>query len=321
MTPPSDAEGPDPPESPSGEAFLRELNDRLRPFDRDLEPRHPTGGPGIFIFGVPRSGTTLLYQLVAYCCDVGYITNVAARFWRAPLVGIRLSEAVDPGERPGFASRVGRTTGAGGVHEFGYFWSRLFGYEGRQVREPGAVEDRRWRRIEDEVGRLHREFGGPVVHKNLTYAFHLPGFHGILPDAVFLYLERDLVDTGLSILRTRERLYGDRSRWWSVRPLGGEIGARGLPPEREVAEQIVALRDRYRRGLEGVPEERVLRLRYRDLCASPARVLERILELTGRSGPEPSLTREPPDSFEAREHPADEAHRTMAAALDAAGAR
>lgn len=315
---PSDADGPDPSLVRDEDSFLREVNDQLAAFDRDLDPAHAEGGPGLFVFGVPRSGTTLLYQLIAYATDAGYVTNVAARFWRAPLVGLRLARALEPGTRPAFRSRVGRTREATGVHEFGYFWTRLFGYEGQEVRGEDDIEDWRWEEIEREVRRIHREFGGPVVHKNLTYAFHLPRFARVFPDGVFLYLERDPVETGLSILETRERELGGRSGWWSVRPLGGDIEARGLTPEREVAEQIAALRTRYERGLETVPAARVLRLRYRELCADPGGVLERVSE---RLGDGLSLVRESPGPFEVRARPEDDAWRAMAAALDAAGVR
>lgn len=317
--PPPDGGAFDPEAIPHEEEFLQELNDELLEFDRTLTPRHPAGGPGLFIFGVPRSGTTLLYQLVAFCFDAGYISNVAARFWRVPLVGIRLSEALEVDDHPPFASRAGRTRGATGPHEFGYFWSRLFGYEGQQVRPEGAVEDWRWEAIEREVGRIHREFGRPVVHKNLTYAFHLPRFRRVFPDAVFLYLERDLADTGLSILATRETLHDDRTRWWSVEPRNGGIRERDLSPEREVAEQIAALRERWEQGLKTVPEERVLRLRYRDLCRAPSGILDQIAGTVNRRGGRLTRVREPPDRFEVRRRSDDPARRAMASALDAAG--
>lgn len=301
------------------ETFLHELNDELRSLEERLSPENETGGTGIFLFGLPRSGTTLLYQLVAYCCDVGYIDNVAARFWRAPLAGIRLSKAIGSRERPVFESRVGRTREATGVHEFGHFWSRLFGYEGRDLREPGEIEDERWRRMEREIDRVHREFGRPVVHKNLVYAFHLPRFQRVVPDSLFLHLERDPVEVGLSILETRQKLYGDRSCWWSFRPSGGRIQRRGLEPEEEVAVQIRELQNRFRRGLDAVATDSVLHLRYREVCEDPSTALGRVAEHLADAGVELSLVREPPAACRPREYPVDSSYRRMEAALEDAG--
>jgi ABC-type oligopeptide transport system ATPase subunit len=55
-----------------------------------------------FIVGLPRSGTTLLSQLLAYSLDAGYTTNFAARFWLAPVHGLRLGRrgGVVAGEDP-----------------------------------------------------------------------------------------------------------------------------------------------------------------------------------------------------------------------------
>jgi hypothetical protein len=55
----------------------------------------------VFVLGVPRSGTTLTSQLLAYCLDAGYVNNAAARFWLAPVHGIRLARLIagDRGER------------------------------------------------------------------------------------------------------------------------------------------------------------------------------------------------------------------------------
>ena len=67
------------------------LNEYLRPRElelyRDREIEHAL----VFVVGLPRSGTTLLTQVLAYCLDAGYVNNFAARFWLAPVHGLRLS--------------------------------------------------------------------------------------------------------------------------------------------------------------------------------------------------------------------------------------
>jgi hypothetical protein len=45
--------------------------------------------------GVPRSGTTLLYQLIARFLRVGFITNRMARYWMTPIAGAMLSGRID----------------------------------------------------------------------------------------------------------------------------------------------------------------------------------------------------------------------------------
>ena len=74
------------------EQFLQKLNDILAPSQEaeyeDLPEKYPT----LHIIGAPRSGTTLLYQLLTSHLQVGFINNLIASFWKAPVYGIRLSQ-------------------------------------------------------------------------------------------------------------------------------------------------------------------------------------------------------------------------------------
>lgn len=57
------------------ENFLEDFNNHLLPFemdrDQDIECLYPT----IHVIGVPRSGTTLLTQLIATHINVSYINS------------------------------------------------------------------------------------------------------------------------------------------------------------------------------------------------------------------------------------------------------
>ena len=81
--------------------------------------------PLVYIVGVPRSGTTLLSQMLCGYLPVGYINNLIARFWLKPSVGIRLSKTVlgeEARRHITLRSTHGTTEGASSPHEFGYFW-------------------------------------------------------------------------------------------------------------------------------------------------------------------------------------------------------
>ncbi len=82
--------------------------------------------PLIYVVSLPRSGGTLMGQLLCAQLDVGYISNLAARFWLRPSVGIALSSAVlgdDYRNRISFRSKSGRTPAVEDPNEFGYFWT------------------------------------------------------------------------------------------------------------------------------------------------------------------------------------------------------
>ena len=54
----------------------------------DLQEKFAT----IHILGAPRSGTTLVSQLIPSELPIGYINNLIAAFWKAPIYGVELSK-------------------------------------------------------------------------------------------------------------------------------------------------------------------------------------------------------------------------------------
>ena len=88
-------------------------------------PRYPM----VFIIGAPRSGTTLLSQLLSSSGLFGYINNFIARFWTAPTLGALIYKTVLDHECRGnssLQSHLGVTENLHEPHEFGYFWRRWF---------------------------------------------------------------------------------------------------------------------------------------------------------------------------------------------------
>ena len=123
------------------EAFLERLNDALAPMQESMYKELPDRYPTVQVIGVPRSGSTLLVQAISSALDIGYIDNLIAAFWKAPLCGIALSRKLLPAKHnSSFESTFGRTADISEPHEFGYFWFSLLGYT--EMRESvGPDED------------------------------------------------------------------------------------------------------------------------------------------------------------------------------------
>jgi hypothetical protein len=51
----------------------------------------PLNHPPVFIVGAPRSGSTLLYQLIVVRFDVGYLSNLHCRLYGAPSLVERMA--------------------------------------------------------------------------------------------------------------------------------------------------------------------------------------------------------------------------------------
>lgn len=121
--------------------FLSALNDRLALFEAEQSVTSDREWPHIWVIGLPRSGSTLLMQLICAGLNVGYINNLTARFWRAPQTGMRLSNILLNDTRPKlFSSHYGSSPELSGPHEFSYFWHDRLGVDDFDAFSPSRCE-------------------------------------------------------------------------------------------------------------------------------------------------------------------------------------
>jgi LPS sulfotransferase NodH len=242
------------------EAVLDAANDRLAGAleheDAELER------PVMLIVGHQRSGSTLVSQYVCAALDVGYPSNITARFWRAPLVGIALQRSLAQqlgSAATTFQSELGTTAGLLDPHEFSYFWNEWFPGETRCRDEHGFYR---------VVANMERAFDRPMVFKNNFNSLRIGLLARLLPTALFVVVRRDLVDVGCSTLDARRRRYGDDTTWFGVRPPGCE-DLEQLSPVQQVAAQLHATEAALAEGLAGLPPARRIEIAYDSFCADP----------------------------------------------------
>lgn len=288
------------------EDFLVRLNRALVPFERSLYRDIRPGRPFLFVIGLPRSGTTLLSQLLAHCLDLGYVDNLAARFWQAPLCGVRLSRILlDDGAYSGFQSDYGATKDLRDIHEFGYFWMhwlRKRSFE--DIRDARELEDRiDWAGLRKVLANLQEEFGRGMVAKNIYGSYHMRRLTDVLGDVLWVRIRRDELDVAVSILDARRKYFDDPATWWSYVPPAYERVI-DTEPEMQIAGQIHYLRSFWdEEAAHPDVRDHVLDVEYEFLCRNPESVLERVRSaLRERFGCEVDLVREPPDGFEPSTH-------------------
>ncbi len=90
-----------------------------------LLPRWRCDQPQLFIIGLPRSGTTLVYQYIVHRLRVSYFSNAVGRYPRSPCVATLWERATKGDYRSDFASNYGATTGPAAPHEAGNVWGRV----------------------------------------------------------------------------------------------------------------------------------------------------------------------------------------------------
>jgi LPS sulfotransferase NodH len=235
--------------------------------------------PIVYIVGVPRSGTTLLHQLAAGHLDVGYVDNVAARFWLRPSVGLAVSRAVQQADdirRLALVSTHGGTEGSAGPHEFGYFWRHWLPLDRSASHHLDATLQ-----AEVDVDGLGNTLRGellayaqrPFVFKNVICGFHASLLTRAHAPSLFVHVTRDPKVCVRSILTARKERYGTYETWWSLKPSTYPFA--DLSPAEQVVRQVLDCKHEFKEELSAAGVHSV-EVRYDDLCAAPADQLERI---------------------------------------------
>lgn len=227
----------------------------------------------LLVIGAPRSGSTLLYQLLTQRFDVTYLGNRHCAFFGAPSLVERLGgrNARPPAD---YVSRHGRTSGAWGPSECGPFWYRFF----RKSPQYVALSDAKpsdLTNLRSALRALGNAGERPLVFKNLLCALRLEPIAEAIPEARFVVIRRDAFDNARSILVSRLRANGEAQSWWSAEPPGWEQ-LRELDPAEQALGQIDAIHSVIDDARERFGDSRFCDVEYERLIEDPPATLASI---------------------------------------------
>jgi len=257
-------------------------NCSLEPVDALLRRKHARPDvPIVFIVGAPRSGTTVLYQLIAEYLDVGFVNNRMARYFAAPIVGAMLHGRTGGGHELALSSKYGRTGGDLSPHEFSWFWHYYGDFRLNDDLSDEELSHIDWQPVKSALEGLAGYFKRPLVLKNINFvSYQIAWLKRLLPGAKFIWIRRDARYTMQSILRVREDEYGDRHAWWSVRPRDAHDW-RDRTPVEQVAHQIDDISRAIETAFANVPVEDRLMLEYEELMRNTSESMKRVARFIG----------------------------------------
>lgn len=217
----------------------------------------------VFIIGAPRTGTTLVYQLLLNAFCFSYITNAASLFIKAPVLITRLTEVFRRRATIPLNSTYGYVPGLFSPSEAG----RLMRYWFDE--SPPCVAP--------TITSLATVMGGPLLCKNLNNSLRMKNIVNIVPDSLFTWVKRKPVYAAQSILLARRSLFGgEEEGWFSVKPEGYEQVTRRSAIE-QVVWQVKRIDDRIERSIEDLGlAEKVLQVDYEDVCDNPTMLVDSV---------------------------------------------
>ncbi|MCF7983818.1 MAG: sulfotransferase [Thiohalocapsa sp.] len=248
----------------------------------------------VFLVGAGRSGTTLLYKLLALHPRVRVITNYDVHFGRFSPAGAVLELAH---RFPQVARSVWFSSGGAAHFQHGYRRFFPMPVEGEPVYASCGVplgstssED-----LPAEVAaclrntfdRMQRSSGASVfITKRTANNRRLNWLREAFPDARFIHLMRDGRDVAHSL--SKVRFWETHNVWWDGRK-PREMEADGWEPlqicARNWVEDVLAAEQ----GLEGLPEDQCATFTYENLLGNWEETLTSVCEFLGLGNSESFL--------------------------------
>lgn len=231
----------------------------------------------VFIVGAPRSGTTLLYQIITQAWQFSYFSEYAANIpWAAVTVTRNKIQEFDK-DNNNFDSSYGHPEGNFAPGEAGRFWNRWFPTEkrhGYSYVDDKFLNPQQKQIIYQTVANLEHLIGAPFINKNVKNCVRIRALNDVFPQALFIHIERNMNENAASILQMRKKKTGNVDKWLGVMPkniddllqLGGheQIIAQLHFLKKNIVEDINALNCNY------------FHIQYESLCNEPNKVLNQL---------------------------------------------
>jgi len=258
--------------------------------------------PPIFIIGAPRSGSTLLFQILTDAFDVAYLSNLHCNLFGSPALAEKIFQPLNNKQPSDYSSKHGRTNGLSGPSECGEWWYRFFRRMPAHV-PLVAVHKTKMRKFRRSVMAFTKAAGKPVLFKNLYASLRLEPLSKYLPEALYIIVTRNELFNAASILSGRKKAFGSYEKWWSVPPPGWEQ-LQDKTASKQVVGQIRAIYAEIDRVIAKgfIKESKVLRVEYEELCRDTQSLIETMDEFFSYNGLKIARRFEVPDSFIASEN-------------------
>ncbi len=249
----------------------------------------------LFLLAVPRSGSTLTYQLLSHRFHARYLSNLSNLLYQLPFFGSLLTSTYCSKFKSDFQSSQGYVYGLCGQAEGLRFWQYWLDYnidERQHYKKKNRNRAGRLKYLRQVFSVLSHP-ALPMINGFLGHSLNPQQLQIDFPEAIFIRLYRDPLSNAMSLLRCRRSSNQD---WFSLFPSECESVV-GEGEHKEVASQVYWLNRRLDDQLSG---DNVFCLDYEELCEDPLGQLNKLQLFCKMRGVTLSIKNEVPVSFDFR---------------------
>jgi len=229
-------------------------------------------GPHIIVCGPARSGTTLVYQVLADALDIAFIRNFTVLFSRSPILTSRWFTRKSKGARPGYDNYYGKTSGMQAPSEANHIWNqwvRSDASDFRTILDEQGVKD-----MQAFMTNFSASQNAPTLYKNNNANAFADVIARSLSNTYFICLSRDPVYLSQSLIQARKEINGNIEQSYGVRDVSSD--GKSSDPVDEVVEQVKYLNDLAMRQQALIGEERFWIVSYEEFCENPSALIQRV---------------------------------------------
>lgn len=226
----------------------------------------PSNLPLIFIVGAPRSGTTIVSQVLASYLDVSFFSNLTTFFPRSPITIQKHFEKSFISRSYNFNSYYGQTYGLLGINDGFHIWNRWLGVDRYKpllhlddvVSNDCSNFFNAWLSIIDK----------PFLNKNNRLTFCCKLLSEILPNAYFINVSRDPLAVVKSIVKAREHIQGSKKFGWG---LGAQDQNSDDPLGyiNDICKQLNEININWDNQKTQISPDKVIEIKYEEFCQNP----------------------------------------------------
>lgn len=281
-----------------GSRLLRVVNNTMSSLDQLVAYPGAEEPYPVVVVGLPRSGTTLVYELLVQAFDVAFLTRLYGLTYGLPNLTTRLVSPLTRNPSARYESRYGRIPGMLAPAENHVLWLQWF----RSPRQLGhyvpyhLIDEKMAAGARATIASMSAIAKRQFVFKNVYLTTSISAFLKMVPNALVIVVQRDLESVCASVYKARTNMR--ERRWWSIRPPFWESMMDKDSLEQTVF-QCVRAQQLLNREIERMPSDRYLVVDYKDICNAPGKFVQKV---EGASDPmlQRRLASDIPDRFERR---------------------
>lgn len=236
-------------------------------------PEHPC----VFIIGPPRSGSTIVYQVLTSLLDVSYVDNLANLARYNPYFGLWLSHRISAGKpHKSYTSQYGQTS-RDGLHApaealFFYQWFP----RDRHYTELSDLTPEQISQFRQTIHAMINRHQRALFIKNLSFSLRLQVLREVLPGARYIVVRRNPLYTAQSLLLAMRNNKANEGRVWGILPKDFEQ-LEGLSIHEMVVKQVYLIEKQIHDDLNRVPKENILYIDYEKLATGLESTIGQVL--------------------------------------------